>query len=778
MKMRIGARLMLGAVLVVLAAVATVSLAAYLIARAGLMDQITSHLVSLSQPRVAHIETFLREHTEVVQIVAASSELANGLRDLKTAGGDRDSTARALSAPLELLLDPDGDIYEVLLLDQDGIVVASTTPERIGLDRSENEYFVGGQTGPFVKDAYRSATTGRASLAVSVPMFDREGRTLLGVLVAQVDMAGLNRIVADRTGLGKTGETYLINKHGFIITPSRFDEDTFLKLRVDTENARECLADLVAMRDGKLPEKHEHAAKALFDYRGVRVLGVHAYIPEMEWGLLAEIDAAEAFAPISTLKRAVLVVAGLSAGGALLLSYSFARRISRPIHELHVGAERIGAGELRRRLSIRTGDELEQLAEEFNRMAARLSESYASLERKVADRTADLRKEIAERKRIEEALRASESTYRTLLENLPQKVFLKDRNLVYVSCNGNYARDLKINPNEIAGMTDYQFYPKELAEKYRADDKRIMDSGTTEDIEEPYIQDGREVWVHTVKTAVRDAEGNVFGVLGIFWDITEQKRNAERLQRYAERLQALNSELERSNRDLQDFTYTVSHDLQEPLRKIHAYGQFLLEDCGDHIPEEGREHLQRVQGAAVRMKELIQHLLTLARVGTRGANLASVESRQVIEKVLQDMSEQVRESGAEVALQAELPVVTADAVQLGQVFQNLIGNAMKFRSAERRPKVTIGACVDGGQAVFSVADNGIGIEERFFERIFGVFQRLHLREEYEGAGVGLALCKKIIQRHGGRIWVESEVGKGSTFHLALRMAPDAEGEKS
>ncbi|MFQ5790833.1 MAG: PAS domain-containing protein, partial [Acidobacteriota bacterium] len=150
--------------------------------------------------------------------------------------------------------------------------------------------------------------------------------------------------------------------------------------------------------------------------------------------------------------------------------------------------------------------------------------------REMRQRVAELEASEKERRRAEEELRESEEKYRTLIENVPQKIFLKDRNSVYVSCNENYASDLKIKPEEIAGKTDYDFYPKELAEKYRADDKRIIESGGTEDIEEKYIQEGQEVIVHTVKTPVKDEHGSAIGILGIFWDITEQKRAREKLR--------------------------------------------------------------------------------------------------------------------------------------------------------------------------------------------------------------------------------------------------------
>ncbi|MCK4282963.1 MAG: PAS domain S-box protein [Candidatus Brocadiae bacterium] len=382
--------------------------------------------------------------------------------------------------------------------------------------------------------------------------------------------------------------------------------------------------------------------------------------------------------------------------------------------------------------------------------------------------------DITERVRAEQALRESEERNRMLLASLPQRIFFKDRDSVFVSVNEPFARDLGLSPEQVVGKDDSDFHPADLAEKYRSDDRRIMQSRKPETLVERNVADGVERTVEVVKAPVINDEGEVTGLLGIFTDVTERVRAREQLRQYAERLQELNAELQRSNRDLEDFTYTASHDLREPLRKIHTFGQFLAEDYGDQLSEEGREHLRHIQDAAVRMRGLIQHLLALARVGTQGAQSAPVQPQDVIGRTLDDLSEAIRECDARVTVQEELPVVMADAVQLGQVFQNLIGNALKFRSPERTPEIGITARVEDGQVVFNIADNGIGIEARFLERVFGVLQRLHQREEYEGVGVGLALCEKIIRRHGGKIWAESEPGEGSVFHFALPLASAAE----
>ncbi len=252
------------------------------------------------------------------------------------------------------------------------------------------------------------------------------------------------------------------------------------------------------------------------------------------------------------------------------------------------------------------------------------------------------------------------------------------------------------------------------------------------------------------------------------------EREIQERMRIEAELRKLNAEIERSNQDLQDFTYTVSHDLQEPLRKIHTFGHFLEEDCGDTLTEEGLDYLHRMQAAAVRMRDLIRHLLSLSRVGTHGKKVEPVDPGQIINKAIDNLSEKISQCGGKIHVQENLPVVMADSMQLEQLFQNLVGNALKFTPRDRVPNIVIGAQFDEDMVIFSVADNGIGIEERYLEKIFGIFQRLHRRDQYEGTGVGLALCRKIVRRHGGRIWAESEPGRGTTFYFTLQSPSESE----
>jgi signal transduction histidine kinase len=228
-------------------------------------------------------------------------------------------------------------------------------------------------------------------------------------------------------------------------------------------------------------------------------------------------------------------------------------------------------------------------------------------------------------------------------------------------------------------------------------------------------------------------------------------------------------ELERSNADLEQFAYVASHDLQEPLRMVAGYTQRLAKRYKGKLDEEADEYMDLIVDGAARMQHLVKDLLAYSRVGGREEKHAPIDCGIVLQTALAALGAVIRESGA-VVTHDPLPIVTADELQLTQVLQNLIGNGIKFH-ATPPPAIHVSCRREGARWIFSVKDNGIGIEPQDAERIFVIFQRLHSRQDYPGTGIGLALCKKIVERHGGRIWVESEPGKGSTFYFSLPANP-------
>jgi light-regulated signal transduction histidine kinase (bacteriophytochrome) len=234
----------------------------------------------------------------------------------------------------------------------------------------------------------------------------------------------------------------------------------------------------------------------------------------------------------------------------------------------------------------------------------------------------------------------------------------------------------------------------------------------------------------------------------------------------AGQLDQLRLQLERSNAELEQFAYVASHDLQEPLRMVASYCQLLERRYRDAVGDEGREFISYAVDGATRMQALINDLLTYSRVGRQEQQLEETNTAELVDRVLINLSTATAESGTSVSV-GELPVVLGDASQLNRLFQNLIGNAIKFRG-ERAPEIRVEARRDDEDAwVFSIQDNGIGIDPKHADRVFAIFQRLHSRAEYAGTGIGLAVCKKIVERHGGRIWLESEPGAGTTFLFTL-----------
>jgi PAS domain S-box-containing protein len=252
------------------------------------------------------------------------------------------------------------------------------------------------------------------------------------------------------------------------------------------------------------------------------------------------------------------------------------------------------------------------------------------------------------------------------------------------------------------------------------------------------------------------------------------RRQAEAAMREAfQELEHKTRELTRSNEELQQFAYVASHDLQEPLRMISSYTQLLGRRYGERLDGDAQEFMAYIVDGAARMKQLIEDLLAYSRVGTRGKEFQEVDSAASLARALANLRATIESSGAVVTHDA-MPMVLADGAQLAQVFQNLIGNAIKFRG-EEAPRVHVHAEVTETVCVFTVKDNGIGLDTQYAERIWMMFQRLHNKQDYPGTGIGLAIVKKIVERHGGRIWVESEPGKGASFGFTIARSHTANG---
>lgn len=291
--------------------------------------------------------------------------------------------------------------------------------------------------------------------------------------------------------------------------------------------------------------------------------------------------------------------------------------------------------------------------------------------------------------------------------------------------------------------------------------------------QEQYLQNADGAGGKWLIASAQPLESRDGGAVLILRDITTRKLAERKLEDANEVLEAIVAErtanLTRSNQDLQQFAYVASHDLQEPLRMIASYLQLLERRYASNLDDQAREFIAFAVDGANRMKQLILDLLQYSRVDSRSGTPVAVESAMAVKEARQSLAAAIKETNAEIIAE-DLPSITGDPVQIRQLFQNLIGNAIKFRAGQP-PRIIIRADRQGDNWRFSVTDNGIGIEPRYAERIFEVFQRLHTREQYAGTGIGLAICKKIVERHGGRIWVEPAPDSGSSFVFTV---PDKE----
>ncbi len=375
-------------------------------------------------------------------------------------------------------------------------------------------------------------------------------------------------------------------------------------------------------------------------------------------------------------------------------------------------------------------------------------------------------RDVTERKRAEKVLEESRNYLDKIINSAADPIFVKDRKHRWVLVNDAYCFFLGHKREEMIGKTEHDFFSKEEADVFAEKDESVFESGK-EDLNEEKFTDAHGVThiIRTRRTLYEDAKNEKF-IVAIIRDFTGQKLAEEKIRQLNDDLNRRNQELININKELEAFSYSVSHDLRAPLRAINGFANALLEDYAGRLDAEGHRYLDLIRTNAKNMGQLIDDLLAFSRLGRKEIQMTNIDMGELAHDVFRELKLIFPGRSIHLDIQPLYPA-RGDMAMMRQVVVNLLSNAIKFTSKKEEARIEVGSAVQGSDAVYFVKDNGVGFDMKYAGKLFGVFQRLHSVEEFEGTGVGLAIVQRIVHRHGGRVWAEGKMGEGAAFYFAL-----------
>lgn len=602
----------------------------------------------------------------------------------------------------------------------------------IGRDMSSTPYFRNFQNETNISRPFISPKTGNPTIYISMPASDASG-----ILVGELSLLGLQETLI-RSKIIPSGIYFITDADGYLLANPQYS----------------LVQEHVDIRKTGILEKAINGTNVQVNKSDGRfVLDIVIQNENTGYWTIVEESIISIFGPLIIPSLIGLVVTiGLLVLIMINERKDFSNQVVSPLVALKNDAQRLSEG------NYVLISESSQQIDTFEEVSS-LQSCYYKMKQAIESREIALAQEM--------------NLLRTLIDNLPDSIYTKDINGRKTLANpADVLFCGKTNESEVLGKTDAELFPKEIAEKFQFNDQVVINTGKSViGFEEQLVGiSNAPIWLTTSKIPLRDSEGNITGLVGIGHDITERKKAEMEIMKLNSELELRvknrTAALEEANQELESFSYSVSHDLRGPLRAIDGYSSVLLSNCSTILDEQSIQYFQQIRLASQKMGNLIEDLLKLSRISrvlisTSMFDLV-VMAKEVIDqlKVLEPtrVFEFVHPAKMEIEADHDLMLIAVD---------NLIRNAWKFTSKLECSRIELGSLIVGDKKVIFIKDNGAGFEMKYADKLFGAFQRLHDNSEYEGTGIGLAIVKRIISHHGGKIWAEGKVNQGATFYFTL-----------
>jgi len=631
----------------------------------------------------------------------------------------QDRMNKSLSDTLRIL----PDIGALSIINQQGKIVSSTNPEQIGKKASSQTSIRKIDT-PFLDFIQNSGSTPQIRIRKTII----NNTIPIGTLEIVMKDDFISTITNDHSFIGSTGEFLLAsrdtNGNIFYIIPRRFEKQ--------------------AKNESFLVSQALKSTESFFlnvtDYRGESVVSVTKYIPDLNWGIVVKLDTNEAFQSINNLRDSIIIFGFIFTIIVIMVMLFFTHSITAPITNLVSVLTEVRTGDLSKRAVVLSKDELGELAITFNFVLESLQKS---------------RNELAKRYKEQAELAA-------IVEFSDDAIISNDLNGLIRSWNNGAQRMYGYSATEMVGAPINKLVPKEGTDEIPQILAHIKRGESVDHIESVRMKkDGSLITVSISASPIKDNYGAVIGAAAIARDITEKQK----LQEAESRLQLFKA-VEAANKELEAFSYSVSHDLRAPLRAIDGFSKILSEDYATNLNDDGKHIIETIRNSTKQMGNLIDDLLAFSRVGRQEIKTTTVDMTALVKSVFEEVK--AANPGRHIEFVCtEIPNILADPALMHQVWMNLLSNSVKFTKNQDLAKISVGSTTNNGKVIYTVKDNGAGFDMKYIDKLFGVFQRLHSTQDFEGTGIGLSIVKRIIEKHGGTIWAEAAVDAGATFYFSL-----------